>query len=178
MMLLRVCAGIDWLNERISKLVYWLVLGAVLVSSGNALARYTFNASSNAWLELQWYMFSTIFFLCAAYTLRCNEHIRIDIVASRLSQRTRDWIDICGHMLFLLPLCVLMLYESWPYFITSWVNNEVSANAGGLIRWPARLLIVIGFAMLLLQWFSELVKRIAAMRGLIPEPYDTKSSHH
>ena len=143
MMLLKVCAGIDWLNERISKLVYWLVLGAVLVSSGNAISRYALNASSNAWLELQWYMFSTIFFLCAAYTLRCNEHIRIDIVASRLSQRTRDWIDICGHMLFLLPLCVLMLYEAWPYFVVSWVNNEVSANAGGLIRWPARLLIVI-----------------------------------
>ena len=176
--LLRVCAWIDWFNERVSKTVYWLVLGAVLVSSGNALARYGLNKSSNAWLELQWYMFSTIFFFCAAYTLRCNEHIRIDIVASRLSKRTRDWIDVAGHMLFLLPLCVIMLYESWPYFITSWMNNEVSANAGGLLRWPARLMIVIGFALLLLQWFSEVTKRIAAMLGVGPEPYAAQHTHH
>ena len=178
MVLLRVCAWIDWINERISKLVYWLVLGAVLVSSGNAMMRYGLNISSNAWLELQWYMFSTIFMFCAAYTLRCNEHIRIDIVASRLSQRTRDWIDVAGHMLFLLPLCLIMLYESWPYFVTAWLNNEVSANAGGLIRWPARLLIVIGFALLLLQWFSEVTKRIAAMLGAAPEPYAAQNTHH
>lgn len=177
-MLLKISAAIDWLNERISKLVQWLVLGAVLVSSGNAICRYALNISSNAWLELQWYLFSTIFFLCAAYTLRCNEHIRIDIVASRLTKTTRNWIDIGGHMLFLLPLCVVMLYESWPYFIVAWNNNEMSANAGGLIRWPARLLIVIGFVMLLLQWFSELVKRVATMRGQIPEPYDTPQTHH
>ena len=177
-MLLSISAAIDWMNERISKLVYWLVLGAVLVSSANAVMRYGLNMSSNAWLELQWYMFSAIFMLCAAYTLRCNEHIRIDIVSSRLSKPTRNWIDVFGHVFFLIPLCLIMLYEGWPYFVISWESNEMSANAGGLIRWPARLLIVVGFAMLLLQAFSELIKRIAAMRGRIPEPYDTKQSSH
>lgn len=177
-MLLSISAAIDWINERISKLVYWLVLAAVLVCSANAIMRYGLNISSNAWLELQWYMFSAIFMLCAAYTLRCNEHIRIDIVSSRLSKTTRDWIDVAGHLLFLIPLCLIMLYEGWPYFVTAWNSNEMSANAGGLIRWPARLLIVAGFALLLLQAFSELIKRIATMRGRIPEPYDTKPSSH
>lgn len=154
------------------------MLAAVLVCSANAIMRYGLNISSNAWLELQWYMFSAIFMPCAAYTLRCNEHIRIDIASSRLPKTTRDWIDVAGHLLFLIPLCLIMLYEGWPYFITAWNSNEISANAGGLVRWPARFLIVAGFVLLLLQALSELIKRIATMRGWIPEPYDTKPSSH
>jgi TRAP-type mannitol/chloroaromatic compound transport system permease small subunit len=176
-LLLGISRGIDWLNDKVGKLLCWLVLASVVVSSGNAVVRYLFNQSSNAWLELQWYMFSAVFLLCAGYTLLNNQHIRIDIVNSRLTPKTRSVIDVIGHVFFLIPLCVLLLSEGWPYFVNAYVSGEVSSNAGGLIRWPARLLIVLGFALLLAQAISELIKRIAIMRGLIPDPHAHKDEH-
>jgi TRAP-type mannitol/chloroaromatic compound transport system permease small subunit len=175
---LKLSAAIDALNRRIGKTVYWLVLITVLVSAGNAIMRYTFNMSSNAWLEIQWYLFSAVFLLCAGYTFLHNEHIRIDIISNRMTKRGRDLLDIFGHLVFLLPLCLVMLYESWPYFMTAFRSGEISSNAGGLIRWPVRLLIPVGFMLLLLQMISELIKRIAAMRGLIADPHGDKSGAH
>ena len=168
--LLTMARGIDAVNERIGRAATWLVLVAVLVSTVNALIRYLFNQSSNAWLELQWYLFAAIFLLCAGYTLLHNEHIRIDVVSSRLSPRARIWIDIVGTLLFLLPVSVFIVWLSWPIFMNAWVSDEVSSNAGGLIRWPARLLVPAGFLLLSLQGVSELIKRIAALKGLIPDP--------
>jgi TRAP-type mannitol/chloroaromatic compound transport system permease small subunit len=168
--LLTISRAIDAINERIGRTVIWLVLVMALVSSGNAMVRYLFNQSSNAWLELQWYLFAAVFLLCAGYTLLHNEHIRIDVVSSRLSPRTRIWIDIFGTVVFLLPVSVFVLWLSWPIFVNAWVSGESSSNAGGLIRWPARLLVPAGFLLLSLQGFSELIKRIAALRGLIPDP--------
>ncbi|MBX3499823.1 MAG: TRAP transporter small permease subunit [Alphaproteobacteria bacterium] len=176
--LLKLSRVVDLVNENVGRAISWLVLAAVLVSSVNAVIRKVFSTSSNAWLELQWYLFSAIFMLCAAYALIKNEHIRIDIVSSRLTQRGRDWIDILGHVVFLLPLCVVMVIEAWPYFHLSFVGWEQSSNAGGLLRWPVKLLIVVGFAMLGLQGVSELVKRIAFMRGAGPDPYGPKSGPH
>jgi TRAP-type mannitol/chloroaromatic compound transport system permease small subunit len=172
--LLGISRAIDWINDKVGKIVYWLVLAAVVVSAGNALIRYALNESSNAWLELQWYMFSAVFLLCAGYTLLNNQHIRIDIVNHRLSHRSRNWIDVIGHVFFLIPLCILVLSEGWPYFMNAYESGEMSSNAGGLIRWPARLLIVLGFALLLAQAFSELIKRVAVMLGRIPDPYADK----
>lgn len=175
--LLAISRGVDWLNERIGKAMMWLVLAAVVVSATNAVVRYAFNVSSNAWLELQWYLFGAVFLLGAAYTLKQNEHIRIDIVSSRLSQNARNWIDVIGHLLFLAPLCVLMLWLGVPFFLRSFASGEVSSSAGGLIVWPAKLLVPLGFALLLAQAFSELIKRIAFMKGLIPEPYPRGGAH-
>lgn len=175
--LLAFSRAVDWVNSRIGKAMYWMVLVAVLISAGNAIVRYGLNTSSNAWLEMQWYIFSAIFLLCAAYTLLDNQHIRIDIISSRMTQTSRNWIDIIGHVFFLIPLCVLMLIEGWPYFLDTWYSGEVSHNAGGLVRWPARLLIVIGFVMLLVQAFSELIKRVAVMLGRIPDPHRPTSTH-
>ena len=170
--------AMDALTTRIGKLVYWLVLLAVLVSATNAVVRYSLNISSNAWLELQWYLFSAVFLLCSPYTLLANQHIRIDIVNARLPPRMRHTIDIVGHVVFLLPLCALMIYEAWPYFWRSFASGEISGNAGGLIRWPAKALIVVGFALLLLQGVSELIKRVAVRQGLIPDPHAAKSGSH
>jgi TRAP-type mannitol/chloroaromatic compound transport system permease small subunit len=169
---------IDFVNERIGRALSWLVLIAVLISAINAVIRKVFSSSSNAWLELQWYLFSAVFLMCAAYTLLKNEHIRIDIVSSRLRRSTRNWIDVGGHVIFLLPLCALMLYEAWPYFWLSFVSSEHSSNAGGLIRWPAKILIVIGFAMLLAQGISELIKRIAVIQGVIPDQNASSPGPH
>jgi TRAP-type mannitol/chloroaromatic compound transport system permease small subunit len=168
--LLRLSRLIDGLNERIGRAVYWLVLVAVLLSAGNALIRKMFNMSSNAFLELQWYFFSAIFLLCAGYTLLRNEHVRIDVVAGRFSARTQTWIDIIGTLFFLLPMSVLFIWLSWPIFVRTLTHGEISTNAGGLLIWPARLLVPIGFGLLALQGVSELVKRIAFLRGLIPDP--------
>jgi len=176
--LLGISRAIDALTTHLGRAVYWLVLVAVLISSGNATVRYALNISSNAWLELQWYLFSAVFLLCASYTLLHNEHIRIDIVAGRLARRTQHSIDVFGHVVFLIPLCALMLYEAWPYFWLSFASGEMSGNAGGLIRWPAKLLIILGFALLLLQGVSELIKRVAVLRGLIPDPHAAKSGSH
>ena len=148
------------------------MLIVALVSAGNAVSRYLFNVSSNSWLELQWYLFGAIFLLCAGYTLLHNEHIRIDVVAGRFSRRTQIWIDIFGTVFFLLPLAIIMTWLSWPIFMNAWVSNEMSSNAGGLIRWPARLLIPTGFLLLTAQGLSELIKRIAYLQGLIPDPVE------
>lgn len=168
--LLAVSRGIDRLNERIGRATVWLILVMALVSTANALVRYALNRSSNAWLELQWYLFAAVFLLCAGYTLLHNEHIRIDVVSSRLSERTRLWIDVAGTVLFLLPMAIYIAWMSWPVFMNAWHSGEISSNAGGLIRWPARLLVPIGFFLLALQGVSELIKRIAALKGLVTGP--------
>jgi TRAP-type mannitol/chloroaromatic compound transport system permease small subunit len=171
-MLLKISRAIDALNEKIGRAVTWLVLVMVLVSASNASARYLFNLSSNAWLELQWYLFATVFLLCAGYTLLHNDHIRIDIISSRLSRRAQAWIDVFGTIFFLLPMAIFIMCLSWPIFVNAWVSSEMSSNAGGLIRWPARLLVPFGFFLLSLQGVSELIKRIAFLEGLIPDPME------
>jgi len=161
---------IDAVNERIGRLVYWLVLVMVLVSAGNAIIRKTLSISSNAWLELQWYLFSAVFLLCAAYTLLRNEHVRIDVIAGRLSPRAQAWIDIFGTLFFLLPMTIMIMALSWPYFVRGFTHNEISGSAGGLSLWPARLLLPVGFALLSLQGLSELIKRVAFLAGRAPDP--------
>ena len=161
---------IDALNERIGRIVYWLILVAVLVSAGNAVVRYAFNRSSNAWLEIQWYLFSSVFLFCAGYTLLHNQHVRIDVITGRLSKRAQAWIDVFGTLLFLLPMAITIMWLSWPVFVDAYRSHEISTNAGGLTVWPARLMVPIGFLLLVLQGFSELIKRIAYLRGLIPDP--------
>jgi TRAP-type mannitol/chloroaromatic compound transport system permease small subunit len=168
--LLALSRAIDALNERVGRLVTWLVLAAVAVSSINAVVRKVFDMSSNAYLEAQWYMFSAVFLLCAAWTLLRNEHIRIDVVAGRFSRRTQTWIDVCGTVFFLLPMVLLVLYESIPWAMRALQSGEVSASAGGLILWPAKILVPIGFVLLLLPGLSELIKRIAFLRGQGPDP--------
>jgi TRAP-type mannitol/chloroaromatic compound transport system permease small subunit len=163
--LLQLSRTIDWINERVGKTAAWAIVIAILVSAINAIIRRIFGVSSNAWLELQWYLFGATFMLCAAWTLRVNEHIRIDIISNKLTKRGRDRIDLVGHLLFLLPFVALMLYLSFPYFIRSYESGEVSSNAGGLLIWPAKGLILLGFISLAFQWLSELIKRIAIMRG-------------
>jgi TRAP-type mannitol/chloroaromatic compound transport system permease small subunit len=169
--LLRLSRLIDTVNTRIGKWVAWCVLVAVLVSAVNATVRKLFDTSSNAWLELQWWLFSAVFLLCAPWTLKDNEHIRIDIINNLMPQRLRNWIDAVGHALFLLPLTVIMVVTGLPFFLRSWEVNEQSGNAGGLPQYPIKALVAVGFLLLLLQGLSELIKRIAVMRGLIPDPY-------
>ena len=170
--LLALSRAIDWVNERIGHAVYWLVLAMVLISAGNATSRYVLGIASNAWLELQWYLFAAVFLLCAGYTLLHNEHIRIDVLSSRLSARSRLWIDIFGTLLFLLPVSIFIVWLSWPIFLDAYRSNEISTNAGGLTVWPGRLMLPVGFFLLVLQGFSELIKRVAFLRGLIPDPAD------
>ena len=168
--LLLVSRGIDWLNEKIGHIVLWLVLVAVLISAGNAIIRKTLDISSNAWLEVQWYLFSAVFLLCAGYTLLRNEHVRIDVFLHRLPKRTQIKIDIFGILFFLLPAALLITDLAWPLFIKAYVSGEMSENAGGLIRWPVYLLLPVGLALLALQGVSELIKRIAFLQGLIEDP--------
>lgn len=168
--LLALSRQIDRMNESIGKAVYWLVLISVLISSGNAVMRYTINYSSNSLLEIQWYLFSAVFLLCAPYTLLRNEHIRIDVVVARFGRRTLTWIDIFGTIFFLLPMTLIIMYLSWPMFWQSFASGERSGDAGGLIRWPAKILVPIGFALLSLQGLSELIKRIAFLKGMIADP--------
>ena len=168
--LLSLSRLIDRANERIGHVVYWLVLATVLISATNAVVRKAFNYSSNAFLEIQWYLFSAIFLFLAGYTLMRNDHVRIDVVASRFSKRVQAWIDIFGTLFFLLPMAILIMWLSWPIFVDTYVHHEISTNAGGLIIWPARLLVPIGFALLVVQGISELIKRIAFLKGLIPDP--------
>jgi TRAP-type mannitol/chloroaromatic compound transport system permease small subunit len=174
--LLRISRAIDALNAKIGQALIWLVLVMALVSAGNAIFRYLFNLSSNAWLELQWYLFSAVFLLCAGYTLLNDEHIRIDVVSSHLSRRAQLWIDIFGTVFFLLPVSIFIMWLSWPVFMNAWTSQEISGNAGGLIRWPVRLLVPLGFFLLSLQGISEFIKRVAYLRGLIPDPGD-KQAH-
>jgi len=168
--LLSVSRLIDRLNERIGQAFYWLVLATVLISAANATVRKVFNVSSNSWLEIQWYLFSAVFLVLAGYTLMRNDHVRIDVVAHRLSKKTQTWIDIVGTVFFLFPMAFLIMWLSWPVFVDAYERHEVSTNAGGLIIWPARLLVPIGFALLIIQGVSELIKRFAFLRGLIPDP--------
>jgi len=170
--LIAISRAIDMFNERVGRLVYWCVLIMVLISAANATSRYALNIASNAWLELQWYLFAAVFLLCAGYTLLHNEHIRIDVVSSHLSRRAQIWIDIFGLIFFLLPMATFILWLSWPVFMNAWTSQEISGSAGGLIRWPARLLVPAGFFLLSIQGVSELVKRIAYLRGLIPDPVE------
>jgi TRAP-type mannitol/chloroaromatic compound transport system permease small subunit len=170
--------AIDMFNEKVGRALAWLILVAVIVSTVNAVIRKVFNVSSNAWLEAQWYLFGAVFLGCAAYTFLKNEHIRIDIVSSKMSQRYRNTIEIIGHVFFLIPLCLLMIYYGFPFFWASFRIGEMSTNAGGLIQWPAKLMIPVGFTMLLAQAISELIKRLAFMQGLIPDPYGSKSGPH
>ena len=168
--LLALSRVVDRVTERIGHSVYWLVLAAVLISAANAVIRKAFNFSSNAFLEIQWYLFSAIFLFLAGYTLKNNEHVRIDIVTGRFSAKTRAMIDIFGTVFFLLPMAIIIMWLSWPVFVDAYVRNEVSTNAGGLIIWPARIMVPIGFFLLIVQAFSELVKRFAFLKGLIPDP--------
>lgn len=175
--LLKLTHGIDWLNGLVGRYVSWLILAAVIISAGNAMVRYLFNTSSNAWLEVQWYLFSAVFLLASGYTLLRNEHIRIDVVAGHFSRRTQIWIDIIGTIFFLMPVVGGILYLSWPMFVMSYVGNEMSSNAGGLIRWPVKLLVPVGFALLALQGLSELIKRIAILTGDLEDHGAEQGAH-
>ena len=169
--LLKLSRGIDAFTRWVGKRLAWLILVAVIVSALNASVRKIFDTSSNSWLELQWVLFSIVFLLCSSWTLLDNEHIRIDIVNNLLPKKLRDSIDVMGHAFFLIPLCIVMIITGGPFFMRSFEINEQSGNAGGLPQWPAKSLIIIGFTMLLVQGISELIKRIAVMRGLIPDPH-------
>jgi len=169
-LLLKLSQLIDWLNERVGKGAFWLVLIMTLISAGNAVVRFIFNYSSNGLLEIQWYLFAAVFLLCSPYTLQKNEHVRIDVLSGKLSPRGLAVIDIIGTLFFLLPMVVVVLWLSLPLIAESYKINEMSANAGGLIRWPVKILLPIGFALLALQGISELIKRIAFLAGVIDDP--------
>ncbi|KRB25946.1 MULTISPECIES: TRAP transporter small permease subunit [Mesorhizobium] len=174
---LALSRGIDRLNEFIGKSVSWLILLAILVSAANAVIRKMFDTSSNAWLELQWYLFGAAFMLAAAYTLKQNEHIRIDIVYGLFSRRVQHWIDLLGHILFLMPFVTLMVVYFVPYVSLSFHSGEMSTNAGGLIVWPAKAILLVGFFLLALQGISEIIKKIAIMRGVMDDPNPFISVH-
>jgi TRAP-type mannitol/chloroaromatic compound transport system permease small subunit len=165
--LLKISKAIDWVNAQIAIIANWLVLFACLISAGNAASRYLFSESSNGWLEIQWYMFGGMVLLGAPYTLQVNEHVRVDLLYGMASERTRIWVDIICGFLFLLPICLILTYFTWPWFVDSWHMNEGSSNAGGLIRWPVKLLMPLGFGLMALQGCSEIIKRIAALEHLI-----------
>ena len=169
--LLNLSRVIDAVTRWLGKRLAWLILVAVVIATVNAIVRKTLDTSSNSWLELQWVLFSVVFLLCSPWTLLDNEHIRIDIISNLMPKRARDTIDVIGHAFFLLPLCVVMIVTGGPFFMRSFELNEQSGNAGGLPQWPAKSLVVIGFTLLLVQGISELIKRIAVMRGLIPDPH-------
>ncbi|WP_291995212.1 TRAP transporter small permease subunit [Candidatus Accumulibacter sp. ACC003] len=168
--LLKLSTLIDGLTERVGKSIIWLVLIVTLIGAGNAVMRYTIDYSSNAFLEIQWYLFSAIFLLGSGYTLMRNEHVRIDLIAGRFSKRGQAWIDVFGIIFFLLPMAIAIMYMSWPIFLLAFHNNEQSSNAGGLTIWPVRLLVPIGFFLLVIQGVSELIKRIGFIQGLCPDP--------
>ena len=163
--LLALSQVIDKFNEKLALVANYLVLLACLISAGNAFSRYAFSISSNAWLEIQWYMFGALVMLGASYTLKRNEHVRVDIVYTNVSTRRQIWIDIFGTVLFLLPATLILCYLSWPIFYNSWIEGEISGNAGGLVRWPVKIFLPLGFALLSLQGISELIKRIAMLTG-------------
>lgn len=169
--LLPLARFIDAIGEYLGVVASWLVLLACLVSAGNATIRYLISNSSNAWLELQWYMFGGMVLLGAAYTLKVNEHVRVDLIYGMVSDRTRHWIDLLGGAVFLMPMCLIMIWFTWPWFWQSWVLNESSNNAGGLVRWPIKLLLPVGFSLILLQGISEMIKRAAALRGFHQHEY-------
>lgn len=168
--LLKFSRAVDWLNTLIGKYVIWLILASTLVSAINAVVRKVFNTSSNAYLEVQWYLFAASFMIAAGYTLLNGEHVKIDVLSSRLSKRGQIWVDIVGFSLFLTPVCLAILWYSVPFFLRGWQSGEMSSNAGGLIRWPVYAMMPLGFSLLLLQGWSELIKRIAFLQGLIDDP--------
>ncbi len=166
--LLKLSRGIDWFNSQLAVVANWLVLLAAVISAGNAASRYVFSESSNGWLEIQWYMFAGMVLLGAPYTLKMNEHVRVDLFYGMFaSERTQIWIDIICGVLFLLPICVILVYFTWPWFVESWNINEASSNAGGLIRWPVKLLLPVGFTLMAFQGVSEIIKRVAALEHVI-----------
>ena len=168
--LLALARLIDALTERIGRVIIWLVLAATLISAGNALSRYLFGESSNAWLEIQWYLFGAMFLLAAGYTLKHNGHVRIDIFYNHLGPRGQAWIDLVGGLLFLLPMAVLLAWLAWPMFFEAWQTQEHSPDAGGLLRWPVKLLLPAGFALLALQGMAEVIKRIGVLSGHLVLP--------
>lgn len=169
--LMPLSRAIDRVGGALGVVASWLVLLACVVSAGNATIRYIFSYSSNAWLELQWYMFAGMVLLGSAYTLKVNEHVRVDLFYGMVSDRTRHWIDLLGGAIFLLPMCIVMIWFTWPWFVQSWTLNEASNNAGGLIRWPVILLLPVGFVLILVQGISEMIKRAAALRGFHQHEY-------
>jgi len=168
--LLKFSKAVDWLNAQVGKYAIWLILGSTVISGVNAIVRKLFNVSSNAYLEVQWYLFAASFLLAAGYTLLHNEHVRIDVVSSHLSKRGQIWVDIIGFTFFLTPICAAVLWYGVPFFIQGYQSGEMSSNAGGLIRWPVYAMVPLGFTLLLLQGWSELIKRIAFLQGLIDDP--------
>lgn len=174
--LLSLSRGIDELNERVGKAMTWLILVVVVISAGNAVVRYAIDWSSNSLLEIQWYLFSAVFLLSAGYVLKRNEHIRIDIVTGRMGPRVHNWIDVFGILVFLLPMALMTMALSWPVFTLAWTSNEMSANPGGLVRWPVRLLMPIGFFLLTLQGIAELIKRIAFLTGAAKNPLEKEKT--
>lgn len=168
--LLKFSHAVDWLNAQIGKYVIWLILASTVISGVNAVIRKAFNMSSNAYLEVQWYLFAAAFLLAAGYTLLHGEHVKIDVVSSKLSKRGQIWIDIVGFAIFLTPVCLVILYYGIPFFLQGYRSGEMSGNAGGLIRWPVYAMIPLGFTLLMLQGWSELIKRIAFLKGLIEDP--------
>ena len=169
--LLKLSGLIDRVNEWLGRIIMWLVLAAVLISAGNAIVRKAFSIGSNAFLEIQWYIFAAVFMLGVGYVMLKNAHVRIDFISSKLSKRTNAWIDAIGIVVFTIPLSIIMIDLGWPLFQRAWVSGEVSHNAGGLIRWPVLMLVPLGFAILLAQSVSELIKRVAFLRGLREEPF-------
>ena len=163
--LLKISSAIDWLNDRLGRIANWLVLFACLISAANAMSRYAFDLSSNAWLEIQWYLFAAIVMLGASYTLKVNEHVRVDIVYTHLSERGKEWLDLIGTAVFLVPSMLVIAYYSWPFFMQSFEIREISGNAGGLIRYPIKFVLPLGFTLVALQGISEIIKRAASLRG-------------
>jgi TRAP-type mannitol/chloroaromatic compound transport system permease small subunit len=172
--LLKLSNAIDWLNGQVGRWAIWLILASTVISGVNAIIRKVFNTSSNAYLEVQWYLFAAAFLLAAGYTLLHGEHVKIDVIAGRFSKRTQIWIDVLGFIFFFLPVCAAILYYGIPFFLQGYRSGEMSSNAGGLIRWPVYLMIPIGFSLLLAQGLSELIKRVAYLRGLIDDPTQKK----
>ena len=169
---------VDAFNELVGKLIRWLVLATVVISAGNAILRKAFNIGSNAYLEVQWYLFAAVFMLGAGYAFLRNAHVRIDFISSKLSKRTNAIIDILGIIVFVIPLCLILIVLSWPFFVNAWNTGEMSSNAGGLVLWPARLVVLIGFALLFLQGVSELIKRIAVIMEIIRDPRVGRAGAH
>ena len=173
--LLKFSAVVDWGNEKIGVVCNWLVLWSCIISGGNAMVRYAYDQSSNAWLEVQWYMFAVIVMFGASYTLKRNEHVRVDLFYMTLSRRGQLWIDILGTLIFLLPTCIILAWLSWPFFMQSFLVDEHSSNAGGLLRWPIKLVLPAGFALVALQGLSELIKRVAFLNGV---PVESLEAHY
>lgn len=168
--LLKFSRSVDWINSQIGKYSIWLILASTVVSGVNALVRKIFNVGSNAFLEIQWYLFAASFLIAAGYTLLNGEHVKIDVISSKLSKRAQIWVDVFGFTCFLTPVCFAILWYGIPFFLKGFQSGEISSNAGGLIRWPVYALIPLGFGLLLLQGWSELIKRLAFLQGLIEDP--------